>query len=142
MQAERSNGQWVLSGSSSLVLGAISADGLLVSARSEQGLVIAWVDASNPHLEVRAQNLMDHRNCAQVELNQVLIDDALIDGRIMHGCCMHAAGRPRGAGRGTGRGPPWFRLGSAMIASRTCRVLLTYELVLTKSHLPINLPIN
>ena len=78
VMAERSNGHWVLSGSSSLVLGAVSADGVLVSARSEQGLMIAWVDASNPRLKVRAQNLMDHRNCAQVELNQVQIDDALV----------------------------------------------------------------
>ncbi len=78
VRAERSNGQWVLSGASSFVLGAIAADGLLVSARGEQGLMIAWVDASNPRLKVRAQNLIDHRNCGQVELNEVLVDDVLI----------------------------------------------------------------
>ena len=78
VQAERRDGCWLLAGSSHLVLGAIAAHGFLVSAHSEQGLMIAWIEASADGLEVSAQSLMDHRNCGRLVLDGARIDDQAV----------------------------------------------------------------
>lgn len=74
VQAALRDGQWVLSGVSNMVLGAIGADGFLVSAQTDQGGILLRAPRTASGLEVHPQALMDHRNCARLVFSNVQVE--------------------------------------------------------------------
>lgn len=68
------DGVFVLNGAKSLVLDACGADAFIVPARAGDDpgtLTLFLVEANTPGLKVERQRLIDHRNCATLELTDV-----------------------------------------------------------------------
>ena len=70
---------WQLDGAKAVVLGAPSADKLIVSARNGAGISLFLVDASAPGVSLRAYPTQDGARAADIKLDKVLVGaDALI----------------------------------------------------------------
>lgn len=70
---------WQLDGAKAVVLGAPSADQLVVSARGDKGLSLFLVNAGTPGVTIRAYPTQDGAHAADVKLAGVSVDaDALI----------------------------------------------------------------
>ncbi len=73
-RADFRDGMFVLNGAKSFVLDACGADAFIVPARavdSPGALTLFLVEANTPGLKVERQRLIDHRNCAILELTDV-----------------------------------------------------------------------
>lgn len=65
-RADARDGEVALSGYKRFVMGAAGADGLVVSARDDDGLALYWVPMSNPNLVLTTRLLADGRPVADV----------------------------------------------------------------------------
>lgn len=82
------DGVFVLNGAKSLVLDACGADAFIVPARAVDGsgdLTLFLVEANTPGLKVERQRLIDHRNCAMLELTDVCCPASNVIGDVDHG---------------------------------------------------------
>ena len=71
--ALRNSDGWALTGRKAVVLGAASAQTLLVSARTGDGISLFLVDAQSVGISLRAYPTQDGARAAEIELNQVQI---------------------------------------------------------------------
>ena len=70
---------WKLNGAKAVVLGAPSADKLIVSAKDGKGVSLFLVDAKAPGVTLRAYPTQDGARAADIRLNKVMVGaDALI----------------------------------------------------------------
>ncbi|TRZ95952.1 MAG: pimeloyl-CoA dehydrogenase small subunit, partial [Rhodocyclaceae bacterium] len=77
--ATTSGGGWKLDGTKAVVLGAPSADMLIISARDGKGVSLFLVDAKAPGVTLRAYPTQDGARAADIKLTGVQVDaDALI----------------------------------------------------------------
>lgn len=86
-RADFRDGGFVLNGAKSLVLDACGADAFIVPARAADGpdgLTLFLVEANTPGLKVERQRLIDHRNCAMLELTDVPCPASNVIGEV-HG---------------------------------------------------------
>lgn len=70
----------VLNGSKARVIDGVGADVLLVVARQDNGLSIYAVDANTAGITVTGVDLIDRRNYARIEFNQVAVSTASLIG--------------------------------------------------------------
>jgi alkylation response protein AidB-like acyl-CoA dehydrogenase len=71
MKAERRGGEWRLTGSKGFVLYADACDGFLVSARDQDGLVIAHVPRTAAGLDVRLSPTVEGRRYGELTFRDV-----------------------------------------------------------------------
>jgi alkylation response protein AidB-like acyl-CoA dehydrogenase len=82
-RAEEIGGTWTIDGTKSLVLGAKSADILVVSARTagdtrdRDGISLFLVESNAPGIRITSQNLIDGRPAAVVDMKAVTAIDVL-----------------------------------------------------------------
>jgi len=80
--ADARNGEVVLSGYKRFVMGAAGADGLVVSARDDEGLALYWVPRSSPNLSLTTRPLADGRCVSDVlfEATTIAKSNRLVSG--------------------------------------------------------------
>ena len=74
VSARREASGWVLDGAARFVPWAEWADGILVAARAEDGLLVAWVDRKASGLSVQNANALDRTSFCDILLQQVKIE--------------------------------------------------------------------
>ena len=101
--ARRDGGDFILDGAKAVVLGADSADWLIVSARSnggmtdKDGISLFMVGAKTPGVHIRAYRNMDDRCAAEVTLDQVRVPESALLGALDGGYSFIEAAYDRGA---------------------------------------------
>jgi len=102
-RAERRGGGWVVRGEKRMVLAGLSADTLIVSARTSgstaerSGITLFSVDPKARGVTVSRQSLVDSRPAAIVRLDGVEVDAAAVVGEIDHGASVLEGAIDRGA---------------------------------------------
>jgi len=76
-QATQSGNSWVLNGHKSLVLGAPSADFLLVSARAKDGVGLFLVPRQDANLRLKPYRTLDNHRAADVWFNNARVETVL-----------------------------------------------------------------
>jgi pimeloyl-CoA dehydrogenase small subunit len=79
--ARRQGGGWTIDGEKRFVLGGDSADRLIVSAGTPDGIALFLVSADRAGISRRGYAMQDRNRCADVRFNSVSVgDDALLSG--------------------------------------------------------------
>jgi alkylation response protein AidB-like acyl-CoA dehydrogenase len=81
-RAERQGEGWTISGRKGFVLGAPSADLLLVSAQTEEGVTLFQVAPDAPGVTLTTYHAVDGRRVADIELNAVQVEAGAVIGQV------------------------------------------------------------
>jgi alkylation response protein AidB-like acyl-CoA dehydrogenase len=91
LQAEQTEGGFVLNGSKNFVLDGHTADKLIVVARSsgesgdKEGISLFLVDADTNGIQVTRSIMLDSRNAARIDFNNVKVESTSLIGEINQG---------------------------------------------------------
>jgi alkylation response protein AidB-like acyl-CoA dehydrogenase len=75
LHAKRDDQGWVLRGLAPMVTGLLGANGVLLSAQTEEGLGLFYVATGQPGLSIEPQTLIDHRNCGLLRLDDLKLPE-------------------------------------------------------------------
>lgn len=92
-QARRQGSTWRISGCKNVVLGAAKANALIVSAATDQGISLFWVDSQTQGVALHAYPTVDGVGGADIRFVDVAVSDSALVGELGQGVeLMHAAG--------------------------------------------------
>ncbi len=80
-RAAASSGQLTLTGRKRFIAGAAGADGFVVSAHSSADVVLVWVPADTPGLDIGLEPIVDVRFSAELKLNEARVPERLVLAR-------------------------------------------------------------